>query len=372
MKRKMKFITKIIMVLLMVVGCLSYRSVFADDDKLKITVDTSVTEAIAKEGNGGLVVDLYKVADIIWDGNPSKATYVLKTDADSPFKEFNDLDVGVKETGGISDDEVKKLANKAAGIVFGSDPKIDPVGEPLPVNEEHAVNTGLYLAIVRSTKMNKKDITAADTDEYLVSEDGAYYSFANSHDKEYDFDPYLVFVRGDNTNPVNLDEKGEDGELVMLKYTEKDRFGLMEIVKHVTLGGQPATVVFRVVGYESEDAFKAGEDPIYEKVLSIGINEAGEYHDDTLLLDDILVNTYVVVTEEYAGASYVLYKTVTPDSSIITPVEEDDEGNPIPQTWEFYNKLDDKRKKGYGIRNTVSDTGIEPTILDGGTSEDEE
>ena len=67
-----------------------------------------------------------------------------------------------------------------------------------------------------------------------------------------------------------------------------------------------------------------------------------------------LVNTYVVVTEEYAGASYVLYNWELPDSSIITPIEEDDDGNPIAQTWKFWNKLDDKRKKGYGIKNTFT------------------
>ena len=237
----------------------------------------------------------------------------------------------------------------------------------LPVNTEHSVESGLYLAIIRSTGTDKKPISEADVEDYIKFEEKKYYSFANSHDKEYDFNPYLVFVKDDNTNPINLDEIDEETqELVMLKYTEKDRFGLLEIVKFVTLGGQPATVVFRVAGYESEEAYNAGEDPIYEKVLSIGINEAGEYHDPTLLLDDILVNTYVVVTEEYAGASYVWYRTVTPDSSIITPVEEDEEGNPIPQTWEFYNKLDDKRKKGYGIRNTVTEDGIDQTVLDGG------
>ncbi|MBR0420874.1 MAG: hypothetical protein IJI66_17055 [Erysipelotrichaceae bacterium] len=366
MKRKMDFIAKVALTLLMVVGCLSFKSIDAEGDKLKFTIDSSVASSI----EGTLVIDLYRIADIVWDGsNTKQTTYVLKTTEETKaFKDvFDGLDVGVDKEQRDADPtyneirskkDLSELANTAAGIVFGSNPKIASTKQELPINTENAVDAGLYLAIVRNKGTEAKPIAEADVDKYLKDEDGNYYSFANSHDKEYDFNPYLVFVVGDNVNPVNLDEevKTEEGEteIVHVKYSEKDRFGLMEIIKYVSLGGEPATVVFRVQGYESEEAYKAGDDPIYEKVLAIGIEDAGEYRDDSLVLDDILVNTYVVVTEEYAGASYVLYNWELPDSSIITPIEEDDDGNPIAQTWKFWNKLDDKRKKGYGIKNTFT------------------
>ena len=84
MKRKMKFITKITMVLLMVIGCLSYRSVFAEEGKLNFSIDSTVADSI----EGDLVVDLYRIADIVWDGtNKEQTTYLLHTAEGSAFKD---------------------------------------------------------------------------------------------------------------------------------------------------------------------------------------------------------------------------------------------------------------------------------------------
>ena len=363
MKRKTKFIFDISMVLLMVIGCLSYRSVHADNDTVNFKIDSGIAGSI----EGGLVVDLYYIADIEWDGSSEQTTYRLKTEEDSPFKEtFDGLDVGVdKEQRDIDPDynqirggqDLFELANTAAGIIFGEDPKtITSTYAKVPVNTDKTVSEGLYLAILRSGTYEEDD-----TDHYLEMEDDKYGSFAPSYDTEYVFSPYLVFVKSGNASAIAMDETDEEGGLVMLKYETRDRLGLLEIIKHVTLGGQKATVVFRVLAYENKTAYEDGAEPFYEKVLALDIENAGEYRDDSLVLDDIPVGSYVIVREEYAGASYELYRTVPENPMTITPIEEDEEGEPIAQTWQFYNRLNDKNKKGYGVVNTVDENGITPS-----------
>lgn len=390
MKSRMKFITKAVLLLLVVTGCLSYRLILADDDKLRFSINSEVAESIEDE-SGPLVVDLYFIADIVWDGsNTEQTTYLLKTREGSKFKDdFDGLNVGVSiESGELWDKDnvdLDELANTAAGIVFGSETKeISASPKTLPVNTDNAVEKGLYLAIVRSAGTTSSPIDEDQTDKYIKIDNNKYYSFANSHEYEYIFNPYLVFVSGNNVNPIEMDTVDEDEEtLVMLKYTRKERFGLMEIIKYVTVGGEPATTVFRVQGFESEESYKNGDDPIYEKVLAIAIKDADEYRDESLVLDDVLVDTYIVVTEEEPGASYELYKSEILNGSVITPVvyEVDENGEyvldengkkiPQPQIWTFYNKLSDINKKGYGIKNSVSKDGMDQTILKGGAYEEE-
>ena len=370
MKGKFYFITRVVLITLIAVGCLSYRSVSADGDPIKYPIEFGVDTSVVTTIEGDLVYDLYKIAKIEWDGSTGEGGTTYKLEAEAPFAEkFNGKNVGVdKTTGKIKGTELdpkeytQGLANEAAKIIFADTTPLAPIaGSPYKVNELKTVEPGFYLAVMRSTGTTDDPIAYTNTDKYLrvpKTEGENYTSYANSRDKTYVFDVYPVFVKGDNAKNIALDEQTTDQGLRMIKYTVEDRFGLIKIVKHVSLGGQAATVVFKVQGYENEAASKAeGAVPIYEKVLAVDVNEAGEYaKDDSLIIDDIPVGTYVVVNEVYAGASYECewYKTVVPEKGqTILPVDQLDKENnkPIPQTWEFYNKLNDKSKKGYGITN---------------------
>ena len=345
MKGKLNFITRVVLIALIAIGCLSYRSVSADGDPIEFGINPTVKTAIETYTQGSLVYDLYRIADIKWYGSIDVTSYKLV--AEEPFAAFNGKNVGVdKTTGQMKDPTVdpKALANDAAKIVFGETPRT-PVATYNVNEQNNTIAPGFYLAVIRSS-------TTSDSKDYLRIKDGDYSSYANSKDKTYIFDMYPVFVRGNNAADISLEEVTGFHEI---KYSVEDRFGLIKIVKHVTLGGQAATIVFKIQGYDKAPDTE-GAKLIYEKVLSVDVNEAGEYaKDDSLVIDDIPVGTYVVVKEAYEGASYEWYKTVVPEKGqTILPVDQlgkDKNNKPIPQTWEFYNKLNDKSKKGYGIMN---------------------
>ena len=63
MKRRKKIITGVLLISLIVTGCLSFRSIFAEGPKLTF----SFTPVSDKENISDLVVDLYEIADIEWD-----------------------------------------------------------------------------------------------------------------------------------------------------------------------------------------------------------------------------------------------------------------------------------------------------------------
>lgn len=342
MKRR-KFITGIFLLLMVVTGSLSYKSVYADTGKAKFTITLEEGQAI----EGDLVLDLYSIADIVWDGTGEKDTtgkkqtsYYLQTAEDSAFKaDFNDLNVGVdKETQQYRGDiDIDALANTAAGIVFGGESKTINAAYPgLALNTEYDLDAGLYLAIVHSG-----DLEEADYEEYLDVEESNYTSHAYSYDKTYTFKPLLVFVYGDNAAAIDLSKKDEDE--VLIKYSIDDRFGQLQIIKFVSVyGGKKTntTLIFSVKGYDKNDNL------VYDKILTLALNKGGEY--DPIVLDDIPVGTRVVVTEDYSGASYELVSKEG-DEQTIEPFNEKE-----LQIARFENKYNDIPFSGYGVTNTFT------------------
>lgn len=341
--KKRKFITWIFLLLMVVTGCLSYKSVYAETGKAKFTITLEEGQAI----EGDLVLDLYSIADIVWDGTGEKDTtgkkqtsYYLQTAEDSAFKAvFNGLNVGVdKDTQEFRGEiDIDALANSAAGIVFGEDPKtIKAVYPGMALNTEYDLNTGLYLAIIHSG-----DFEEADYKEYLDVDGSNYTSNAYSYDKTYVFKPLLVFVYGDNASAIDLSKKNEDE--VLIKYSIEDRFGQFQIIKFVSVyGGEKTntTLVYSVKGYDKNDNL------VYDKILTLALNKGGEY--DPIVLNDIPVGTRVVVTEEYSGASYELISKEG-DEQTIVPIDEEK-----PQIARFTNKYNDIPYSGYGVTNTFT------------------
>ncbi len=359
MKKQNKIISRIVLILLVIAGCLSNRSIFAENSS--VTISTGVDDVIEDK----LQFDFYEIADIVWDGKanedgtPKQTTFRLKVNEDLSASlvgsSFDDLDVGVdKETGNLWSGqtylELAALGHEAAGIVFGDD--YNGTATTTDAGTACSLVSGkLYLAIARSDK------TPIDsTDDYLIVEGDEYHSFAYSYDHKYIFEPYLVFVY-DSEMSVEFEDTKEmlNGDVVV-KYTEEPRYGRAEIIKFVKVYGGEKTdtdILFSVKGYSDESC--DDEYLVYDKLIPLHINKAGTY--DPIVLEDIPVGTYVIVTEIYSGASY---KLITPnddgETQVITPYvpdEEDYEPNG-PQVWHFTNTYNDKSKQGYGVVNTFT------------------
>lgn len=347
--KKTKFITGLILLLMLITGLSSGKTIYADTSKVKFTISLESGQSI----EGGLVLDLYKVADIVWDGsNQTQTTYLLSTTDTSPFKAFNGKNVGInKDTGKPWDNtlDLDKMAVDAAKIVF-KEPKMT-ADLSANVGTENSLNTGMYLAIARSGNVQQ-----SDTANYL---NGDFTSFAYSRDKTYTFKPLLVFVYGDNAEAIDLSKKDNDN--VLIKYSVDVRYGQLNVAKIVSVYGGRKTntkLYISVKGYDKSDKL------IYKKNFAIEINKVGPY--DPIELKDIPVGTKVVVTEEYPGASYEFVSAVytgtstgTVSGQTVTVAEITPVDNTKIQTVTFTNKYNNIPITGYGVKNTMTYTETE-------------
>ena len=237
MKRRKKIITGVLLISLIVTGCLSFRSIFAEGPKLTF----SFTPVSDKENISDLVVDLYEIADIEWDG--TNARYVIKdvkNDFKTDFPEGQDVSVYKVEESEETDpetepsdegvnpyttkDHLKTVASNALGIINTKD--IKKAGT-ISVGTGEFKQNGLYLGVVRSeSTTEKKDyiktIKIEDDVETNVS-----YAYSNS--LEYRFSPLLIFML-DDEKPVTL------------KYETEYRLGELVIEKELmNYAGRPVT-----------------------------------------------------------------------------------------------------------------------------------
>ncbi len=344
--KKTKFITGLILLLMLITGLSSGKIIYADTSKVKFSISLESGQSI----EGGLVLDLYKVADIVWDGsNQTQTTYLLSTSDSSPFKAFKGKNVGInKDTGKPYDStlDLDQMAVDAAKIVF-KEPKM-AADLSANVGTEYSLNNGMYLAIARSGNVQQ-----SDTANYL---NGDFTSFAYSRDKTYTFKPLLVFVYGDNAEAIDLSKKDNDN--VLIKYSVDVRYGQLNVAKIVSVYGGPKTntkLYIKVKGYDKTDKL------VYNKSIAIEINKVGPY--DPIELKDIPVGTKVIVTEEYPGASYEFVSAVYSGTSTgtvsgqtvtvaeITPVDKTK-----IQTVTFTNTYNNIPITGYGVKNTLTYT----------------
>ena len=191
---------------LMLISLLSFKNTYAEgeDSGTGLVSDSGTeTEESTVEGlvftsdiddledSGKLVVDMYKIADIEWDG--AKATYVLKN-AVAAFSDFqNDQDVGSKkdkdgkETNTFVTKENLDLLGSNALNTVKTNSSISPVeGSPLEVNaSEGFTKNGLYLAVTRSDKVTDKEkyIKTITTKDGEGKESQLNVSCASSNDK---------------------------------------------------------------------------------------------------------------------------------------------------------------------------------------------
>ena len=340
MKRRKKIITGVLLISLIVTGCLSFRSIFAEGPLLTF----SFTPVSEKENISDLVVDLYRIADIEWDGTNAK--YVIKSVTNDfktdDFKEGQDVSVYLNEESEDPDsetepsddktnpytteDHLKTVASNALGIINGK--TVEKVAT-VPVGSTGKFQqNGLYLGVVRSESTTKKKdyiktIKIEDDVETNVS-----YAYSNS--LEYRFSPLLIFML-DDEKPVTL------------KYETEYRLGELVIEKELmNYAGRPVTFVFKV-----EDVTDTAN-PVLVDYVSLTFQSYGikQY-----IMKNLPVSHQFRVTEVYSGGSYSVRTDTEQETPIKFPATLKDSEVYEESKVTFVNDFDDKKNEGYGVEN---------------------
>ncbi len=363
-----KKISCMLLIGLMFIGLLSFKNTYAEGE-------SSETELVSDSGaeneestvvglvftsdindledSGKLVVDMYKIADIEWDGK--RATYVLKN-AVAAFSDFkNDQDVGSKkdkdgkETNEfVTKENLDLLGSKALNIVK-TNSSVSPVeGSPLEVNaSEGFTKNGLYLAVTRSDKVTDKEkyIKTITTKDGEGKESQLNVSYASSNDKEYHFLPRLMFL---------MDTNGESP----VKYESVPRYGELVIYKDLlTYAGKPVTFAFRVQGTKMVDEKEVLYDIDYASITF------SKYGKKSYTVKHIPVGTKVTVTEVYQGGSYTVTTSESGSATILFPADKKENKDYKESSVTFINDFDDKKNNGFGANNAFK--RVEKTNEDG-------
>jgi len=380
MKTK-KFITRVVLLLLIVTGCLTFRSIqAAGNNSIMFTFELPPKqEGAYDEGDqleDVLVYDLYYIAPIKWDGagdgtNPESTKYYIPsgdivTSYQSAFPaSFKDTDgninVSERETSpdsgvyelvntALKDYTLPELANDLARIVYNNsitpnttDPDTNDRANLPFVNKNTGIEDGLYLALVHvdgdSNYLKKKTVKVPVTGSDTYTEKDVYYTAANSIYHEYDFNPLLVFL------------KSTDGKAELKgapKYEENPRYDDLLIVKELTsIGGkgitedtfsfEPVTFVYEITAYDPKD----GKTVIYQDVAAITIGSDEQLIGQTIV-ERIPVGARVEVKEIY-DRSYKLDGTNNPLETTIIVSARDEKGNHLKDdTTDLYLYQDDK------------------------------
>ncbi len=391
MKTK-KFITKVVLLLLIVTGCLTFRSIqAAGNNSITFTFELPPKEegdydyGDKLEDEDGLVFDLYYIAPIKWDGagdgTPASTKYYIPSgDIVESYQgvfpaSFEDTNgnINVSERDGslvntaLKEYGLDNLANDIATIVFSGTTPLAPDATAKFGTPETDLDDGLYLAIVRGSNANTKDkyiktriekITVGDT----VESKTVYYSYANSIYHEYDFNPLLVFLKN-TTNETDLSLEAKP------KYSENPRYDDLLIIKE--LGGvlgkagkndqdegldfdafEPVTFVYDVTAYDPKETTKV----VYHDVASISFEKMESAKDliGQTIAEKIPVGARVVVTEIYNGSSYVLNADMSNGETTIIVSDRNEDGTHIQ---------DDDGKYVYISTVDTSDSQTEKVIF---------
>ena len=227
MKMK-KFITRVVLLLLIITGCLTFRSILAaGNNSITFTFELPKHEGAYDEDDqleDVLVYDLYYIAPIKWDGagdgtNPESTKYYIPsgdivTSYQSAFPaSFKDTDgninVSERETPpdsgvyelvntALKDYTLPELANDLARIVYNNsitpnttDPDTNDRANLPFVDKNTGIEDGLYLALVHvdgdSNYLKKKTVKVPVPGSDTYTEKDVYYTAANSIYHEYDF-----------------------------------------------------------------------------------------------------------------------------------------------------------------------------------------
>lgn len=336
-----KKISCLLLIGLMFIGLLSFKNIYAEGEtgtpvttgevttgETSETTGTGETTAsgakliidsdkLAANVKNGLTVDLYKLADIGWDGSVAKYTF---NTTDAAIKALLDkIDFNGKSK--VDDAELlNKFVNDSAAIVF-KNPATYLSNSALSIGTTgNPVSQGLYLAVT-----HKKGDT--ELSKYTRSVGGNYVSFAEIEGNEYSFTPNLVFML-DKDLTINL------------KFSVKTSLVIEKTLS--SYAGSPVIFVYKVE--VKEENATAYHDHDY---VSITFREGGKLRSD--VIKGIPENASVRVTEVYTGASYTLSAGDAGTKTIKVSVSSENKVS-------FKNENENDEKKGYGAKNTFEYT----------------
>ena len=318
-----------------------------------------------------VVVDLYKVADVVKDGDNDNFIYNFREEYSSLLEasfvvEGTDGSKSLRKD--LTSDEWRQMAQKAAQIALDSsdgslgrpgeqkkEPVVAGAGAGTPITKEASegdqgnnLYAGLYLMVARGE----------DVEEYIVpiSREGrnaGIGTVAWSENKVYTFEPELVALPGVLTGG-DLSQGAEGGYAwnynvtVNLKPSQSERFGYLDIVKSLRNydSSQSAVFVFQV------DAVQNGRS-VYSDVWTIELNGTGPRRLPAPV--KLPAGAQVTVREIYATPCYTLVeKPVNPTASVGAEHTADS-----PLTFTFVSDYNPKPVGGKIITNQFTYDGTE-------------
>lgn len=362
-----------------------------------------------------IVYDLYRVADAVpVEGYDTYAFEVLAPFAEALSKDGSQakayLEPGQDGTfriaSTISSEGWKAVAAEAGIAALGTVPDGEKTAAPQPAGafSEGQVVSGRVSGAGGSLSVTFDGLKAglfliiphgATVDKYVAAktgEDGGVVqaSIADSAQYEYSFSPELAAIPTKPADENGLYSTGNDGEWVQnaqvdisLKFARERRVGNLEITKTLltyaerekTTNGNtravtdPATFVFEVLVYESEEAYRSGGAaavPVYHNFISIVFDANGDYgiigadegtyahgtdRSKTVRIENLPIGTFAVVKEVYSGKIY------TTDTDRQAVIELNDKDNTTGV--EFENDYQDEHGGGGSVTNkfTYSESG---------------
>lgn len=374
----------VLMVLSVPIGLTPAYAVDLGDCSLTVIPGNAM--ALEDLEKAGVVIDLYRVADAVEVSGYD--TYDWSVNA--PFAEK----IGTIDKN-IDGDGWKKLAQQAADVVLGEAPEGETKWDPTAAAEKidsslkstgnpagteiKGLKAGLYLVIARGTVDIKDNKYAA------TAETSGTVTIANSETNTYKFAPELVSLPTKEAvdDVINTANPGPwiYNPTITLKPSQEERLGNLEIVKTLDdyadrekkvgdnprMMKDPATFVFKMTVYEDESKAKV----IKEDYLSAVFDEFGT---KTLLVENLPVNSFVVVKEEYSGRNYSAKveegsATIVADETVQVSFEnyyDDREGGGGSVT----NKFTNSEEKGKWTWEQLTDSSTEGSVIQSDSQSD--
>lgn len=301
--------------------------------------------------SAGVVVDIYKVADIVKTPGYDSYSYELLTG----YESMEEL-LGAEK---VTDENWRDLAQMAAKTAL--DPETKENGQVVFGGETYStvklnyvkhenLETGLYLIVARGadlTALEDYRITIESTKEEKDPDSGEVKTekveriatIANSKEYTYVFAPQLISIPMKGTAEVKEPKKPQEDYMtsdtgdwiydlnVYLKPQRVERYGSLRIIKNLqdfaVVAGQqlkPVTFVFEITWTAVE-----GDPPQkvqHRRVESLTFTGAGEQE---IIVERIPAGMDVTVTEVYSGAGY----EIVGDRSHTVTIEADEIKNGV-------------------------------------------
>ena len=307
------------------------------DAKCTLTVlpgsASSEEEEAWLNAEGNLVADVYLVAEM--EEEPGYDTYRFKAlDAYSSLMTGTSDVHGLGDLANITGDDYRALAVMAAKTATGGS---DTPVASAAMGEELTLTPGLYLVM-----------THGKLDDYVVEDKkGPLSTIADSGNYIYYFEPALIAlpttseiygpVEDGQEAPKTSDGKWYYSVTATMKNAYENNLCDLTVTKKLLVcdSKEKPTVKLKVEVWRKGEKPESDK-PYFTKDITFDFTEAGEKSE--VIADQLTVNSYVKVTEEFGGKNYVtvsdkvqVIEALGPDNNSVTFVNTY-EAPPTPPT----------------------------------------